>query len=107
MNELITVQDGATILDTEVAEKIAEFERKSKEIEDAKKSLREQILAEMESKNIKSVETKSLLITYKASYDRESFDSKGFKKDHPDLYDEYISMTSVKPSVSIKLKETK
>ena len=107
MNELITIKDGATILDVKVAEQIAEFERKAKEIEDAEKSLREQILAEMEEKNIKSIETEDLIISYKASYDRESFQSKQFRADNPDLYDSYVTMTTVKPSVSIKLKEEK
>lgn len=107
MNELITIKDGATILDVKVAEQIAEFERKAKEIEDAEKALREQILAEMEKKNIKSIETEDLIISYKASYDRESFQSKQFRADNPDLYDSYVTMTTVKPSVSIKLKEEK
>ena len=107
MNELITIKDGATILDTKVAEQIAEFERKAKEIEDAEKALREQILSEMEQKNIKSIETDALLISFKQSYDRENFDKKKFKEDNPDLYDNYISMTTVKASVSIKLKESK
>lgn len=107
MNELITIKDGATILDVKVAEQIAEFERKAKEIEDAEKALREQILAEMEKKNIKSIETENLIISYKASYDRESFQSKQFRADNPDLYDSYVTMTTVKPSVSIKLKEDK
>lgn len=107
MNELITIVDGATILDINVANQIAEFERKAKEIEEAEKALREQIQKEMEEKGIKSVSTDSLLISYKQEYDRENFDKKRFRADHPDLYDSYISMTTVNASVSIKLKESK
>ena len=107
MNELITIKDGATILDTKVAVQIAEFERKAKEIEEAEKALRDQILAEMEQKNIKSIETEDLMISYKASYDRESFQTKQLREDDPDLYDRYIKISTVKASVSIKLKEDK
>ena len=107
MNELITIKDGATILDVNVAKKIAEFKRQAKEIEDAEEKLREQILNEMESKNIKSIETDELLITYKASYDKEQFQQKKLREDNPDLYDSYIKISPVKASVSIKLKEEK
>lgn len=107
MNELITIVDGATILDINVANQIAEFERKAKEIEEAEKALRDQIQKEMEEKGIKSVSTDSLLISYKASYDKETFQTKDFRKDNPDLYDQYVKISPVKASVSIKLKEEK
>ena len=107
MNELITIVDGATILDIEVAEQIAEFERKAKEIEEAEKTLREQIQKEMEEKGIKSIQTRDLTISYKASYDKETFQTKDFRKENPDLYDQYVKISPVKASVSIRLKEDK
>lgn len=105
MNDLIMVTDGVALLDGETASKIAEFERKLKEIKEAEDELRQKILEEMESKGIKKIETEEMTITYKASYDKESFQSKDFKKDHADLYDSYVKMSTVKPSVTIKLKE--
>lgn len=107
MNELITIVDGATILDIKVAEQIAEFERKAKEIEEAEKNLREQIQKEMEEKGIKSIQTGDLTISYKASYDKETFQTKDFRKENPDLYDKYVKISPVKASISIKLKEDK
>lgn len=38
------------------------------------------------------------------SYNRESFNSKQFKEDNPELYSEYVKETEVKPSIRIKLK---
>ena len=35
-------------------------------------------------------------------YLRESFDSKGFKRDYPELYEKYVSMTAVNESLVIK-----
>ena len=107
MNDLITVVDGATILDIYVAQQISEFERKAKEIEEAERALRDQIQKEMEEKGIKSISTEDLLISYKAGYDKETFQSKEFRKDNPDLYDQYVKISPVKASVSIKLKEDK
>ena len=34
-----------------------------------------------------------------------TFDSKKFREDHPNLYDEYIKMSDVKSSIRIKVKE--
>lgn len=105
MNDLIMVTDGVALLDAETSAKIAEFERKLKEIKEAEDVLRAAILSEMESKGIKKIDTDEISITFKASYDKESFQSKDFKKEHADLYDKYVKMSPVKASVTIKLKE--
>lgn len=107
MNELITIENNVPVLSVETADKIVEFIRKAKEIEEAEKALRERIQAEMESKNIKSIKTPDFSITYKDEYDKEKFDSKGLRKDHPDLYDSYVSMTHCKASIQIKMTEVK
>ena len=107
MNSLINVENGIALLNPEIASKIADFERKMKEIKESQETLREQILAEMESKGIKKIETDEMTITYKASYDKETFQSKEFRADNPDLYDRYVKMSPCKASVTIKLKEEK
>lgn len=107
MNEIITVNEGIALLDPETASKIAECERRIKEIKEAEEALRTAILEEMESKGIKKLETEEMSITFKDPYDKETFQSKEFKKDHPDLWDSYIKMSTVKASIMIKLKEDK
>ena len=104
MNELITITDGIASLNPEAAQQIAEFERRAKEIKDAEDALRAEILKEMEAKNILSLETEEIKISYKSQYDRESFDSKTFRNEHADLYDSYVRMTPVKSSIVIKVK---
>lgn len=105
--ELIVVKDDVALLDLETTKKIADFERKMKEIKDAEETLREMILEEMEEKGIKKIETEDFSITYRAPYDKESFQSKEFRAEHPDLYDSYVKMSPCKASVTIKLKEDK
>ena len=73
-------------------------------IEEKEKALKQAILEEMEAKNILKIENDDLVLNYIAPTDRETFDSKSFKEDHQDMYDEYIKMTPVKSSVRIKLK---
>lgn len=102
--ELIKLENDIALLDTEISKQIAEFERTIKEIEEKEKNLKQAILEEMENKNILKLENDDFIISYIAPSDRETFDSKAFKADHQDMYDEYIKMTPVKSSVRIKLK---
>lgn len=102
--ELIKWENELAILDPEVSKTIAEFERQMKEIKEKEDNLKKAILEEMEQNQIVKMETPDLLISYVASTDRETFDSKTFRADHQDLYDEYVSMTPVKSSIRIKVK---
>ena len=102
--ELIKIENEVAILDPLVSEQIADFERKIKLIKEEEDKLKDAILKEMEDNQIIKLDTPDLLISYVASSDRETFDSKTFKADHQDLYDEYVKMTPVKPSIRIKVK---
>lgn len=101
--ELITMSADTALLQPEISKKIADFERQIKEIKQAEDELKTKILEEMERKGLLKVKTDDLAITYVAPADRESFDSKKFREDHADLYDEYIKMTPVKASIRIKV----
>ena len=59
----------------------------------------------MEDKQILSLkdEENGLLISYVASSERETFDSKKLRENNPDLYDEYVKFTPVKSSIRIKV----
>ena len=105
MTELIKIENGTSILDMGVSNKIAEFERQMKLIKEQEDALKEAIKAEMEAKGILKVEdaTNGMTISYIAQTTRETFDSKKFRADNPDMYDEYVRLTPVKSSVRIKL----
>lgn len=105
MTELIKIENGISILDADVSNKIAEFERQIKLIKEAEDALKEVVLAEMEARGILKLqdETNGMTISYIASTERETFDSKKFKADNPDLYDEYVKLTPVKSSIRIKI----
>ena len=102
--ELIKYENDAALLNVEVSNKIAEFERQAKAIKEQEDELKKAILEEMENKGIIKLDTDDLLISYVASSDRETFDSKTFREDHQDLYDDYVKITPVKSSIRIKLK---
>ena len=102
--ELITIRNDLPVLSDETTEQLASILEAKKLLERAEKEIKEKLLAEMQEKNIYKVESDELSITYIAPFDRETFDSKRLQKDNPELYDEYITFTTVKPSVRVKLK---
>ena len=104
MNELIRVEKGVPFLDAVTSRELADFERKIKELKEAEDTIKQKILEEMETKGILKIDTADITISYIASSDRETFDSKRFKTEHADLFDEYVKMTPVKSSVRLKLK---
>ena len=103
MDELIVYENNTALLNPDVAVKLAEFERMAKEVKAKQDELKQRILEEMESKGIISIKSPELTISYVAPSTRETFDSKAFRKDHPDLYDEYVNISLVKASVRMKV----
>ena len=102
--ELIRIENGLNILEEETSKKIAEFERQLKDIKAKEDELKQAILEEMEAKSIIKIDTEDITISYVAPSDRETFDSKAFKENHQELYDEYVKMSPVKSSIRIKVK---
>ncbi len=100
---LIVLENGNAVLNTSASALLAEFERQVKAIQDKEKELKQRILEEMESKGILSIKSPELTISYVAPTTRETFDSKTFRKDHPDLYDEYVSISTVRSSIRMKV----
>ena len=107
MGELIKIESGTAILDAEVVRKIAEFEDAMKKLKQAEDKLKKEILTEMEEKNILKIENETMTISYIGATGRETFNSKKFRDDNPDLYDEYVTISPVKSSIRIKVKERK
>lgn len=101
MSEII-IRDG--FLAPEYSRTLAHFEKEIKALKDAEEKLKAEILAAMEANGCIKLETPELNITYIAPTDRETFDSKAFRAEHPEMYDDYVKMSAVKSSIRIKVK---
>lgn len=102
MNELIQFENG------HLAEKAVEYirateARMKKEKEDYDAFKRE-LLKAMEGNGITKIDTDTVTVSYIGATKRETFDSKAFKADMPELYDEYTKFSDVSPSIRIKVK---
>lgn len=102
--ELIKVENGLSILDPETSQNIAEFEKAIKDMQEKEKALKEAILEEMKQKKIIKLDTPEIAITYVDETYKETFDTKLFKEQNPDLYDAFVKISVVKPSLRLKVK---
>ena len=104
MNNLIVKkEDNYQLTDTIISE-LRLIDEEEKELKEKKEKIREILLKEMEDKNILKLENENISITRKEPTERETFRTKDFKKDLPDLYDAYVEFTPVKGSLLIKIK---
>jgi len=102
--ELVKLTNNELALEPQESEYIADLLERYNTINDELNNIKASLLTMMEQKGIKKLENDALVITYIAETYRESFNSRAFRKDHEELYNDYIEMSTVKPSVRIKLK---
>lgn len=102
--EMIKLENNVAVLQPETLEKIIKFETALKRLKEQEDELKKAILEEMESKSIIKIDHEELAISYVAATDREYFNAKKLRKDNPELYDEYVEMRAVKPSIRFKVK---
>lgn len=69
------------------------------------KTLKQKLYGLMEEYDIKKWETEKIIITRQLPSQRESFDSTRFKKEHPELAEQYKKIINVTGSVKIKVKD--
>ena len=101
MNELII--NGA--LAPDAAKMLTYFQAKVKAIKEEEDALKAALKEEMEKRGITALDTEELQIRYIAQGDTEYFDKTKFRRENPDLYDEYVSMRPRAAYVSIKVRE--
>ena len=104
MNNLIVKEMEEFKLRQNIANELILIDKEEKELKEKKEKIRETLLKEMEDKGIIKISDENISITYKAPTERETFRTKDFKKDLPDLYDTYVEFTPVKSSLVIKIK---
>lgn len=104
MDELIIMKNDITVLNADISNTLMEIENQIKVLKEKEDLIKQHLLEEMENRNILKLEDNNIAINYIAPSDRETFDSKKFKSEHQDLYDEYVKMTPIKSSIRIKVK---
>lgn len=91
------------VVSEKVIELITENLQRAAEAEANLKKLKDELRAAMEKHGIKSWKTQSFSSVIAKDSERETFDTKRFKAEHPDLYEQYVVKKVVKGSFTLKL----
>lgn len=103
MNDLIVIENGAIAPKT--IDYIIAIETQMKALKEQYDLFKGELLTAMEKNGIVKLESDDLTINYIGATVSETFDSKQFKADMPDLYNEYIKLSNKKAYVKIGLKK--
>ena len=90
-----------------VIQKIGILLTQRAEIEEAEKSMREQLQQSMENHGIDKFDNDIIKVTYMQASTRESIDSAKLKKQMPEIAAKFTKKSSVKAYVKIELKTDK
>ncbi len=101
MDGIIKFKNGK--LAQQAVDYIIAVETQMKALKEQYDAFKDELLQAMEQNGFIKIEGDGLKINYIAGSMRETFDSKQFKADMPDLYNEYVKFSNVKPSVRIKV----
>lgn len=108
MNELITIVDDKPILESGMVLDLIEVQNKMKELKTIEDTYKKAIKEAMEKKGIIKLadEIRGLSITYIPEQNNlEKFNKEKFQEEHPDLYDEYVTMDGKKSAyITIRVK---
>lgn len=102
MSNIVKIENGE--LSQESKKWLIALEKQRKLINDEYDKFKTELLKAMEENGVVKIENEDLIISYIASGEKETFDSKSFKKDHSEMYDKYVKFTPVKSSIRIKVK---
>lgn len=100
-NEFDEIQENAEL--DNLCEEVGNLQGALNDIESQIKEKKEKILQLMKEKEIDKVSSENCNITYLCGGVRKSFDSVNFKKDHPDIYNEYIKETVTADTIRISI----
>ena len=97
-------KDMLTTLE-EVTSQITLIKTSLKEAEELKKSIEQKVIAEMESKALKTLENGPIKVIYVAPYTKANIDTKRLQEAMPEVYDRYKKITNIGASIKITIKQ--
>jgi hypothetical protein len=89
----------------EVTNEITLLKASLKEVEEMKKDIELDIVAEMEKNCLKTLENGPIKVTYVAPYTKAGIDAKRLQEAMPEVYDRYKKVTNIGASIKITIKK--
>ena len=98
--ELITFEKESLMVLTH----LAQIEKQFKDMDKSRKELKSNLLHMMEKYGVTKFSNELFTINYTKATEVSTFDKDRFKKDHPDLYEQYQKKSNRASSITFKLK---
>lgn len=103
--DIVKYDNGTYGLQKDTVKTIVDIEREIKKLKELQDNYKTKLLEQMNEGQIIKIDMPELTITRVEETTKETFDSKSFRENHPDLYDDYVKISIVKPSIRIKVKD--
>lgn len=104
MNELVKIENNDIVIDNDFIEKYRNFKKLQLEMELMEKDLKAKLKDAMEMLGKDKVIVNGFSAKIKAGYTTSRFDSARFKKECPDIYNEYVKESSVSSSITLDVE---
>lgn len=104
MNELVKIENNEIIIDNNFIEKYRNFKKLQLEMDLAEKELKESLKVAMEQIGKDSVIRDGFSARIKKGYTTKRFDSTRFKKECPEIYEQYSKDSTVSSSIVLEVE---
>lgn len=104
MNELVKIEKNEIVIDSDFIEKYRNFKKLQLEMDLMEKDLKAKLKEAMELLEKDKFIVDGFSAKIKAGYTTSRFDSARFKKECPDIYNEYLKESSVSSSITIDVE---
>lgn len=107
INSLILLENGEYDVALDVKQTIFAIEKEIKNLTELRDKYKKALIQEIEDRGITkcNITNDFFTLTYKGVSTRETLDSKRLKEDMPEIYDEYVKISNVSSSISVRLKD--
>ena len=107
MDNLVVLDSGELQLASDVKKTIFAIEKEIKNLTELRDKYKQALIQEIEDRGFINCNIKNELftLTYKGASTRETLDSKRLTEDMPEIYDEYVKISSVSSSIGVRLIE--
>jgi hypothetical protein len=103
-NKLVIVKDNEIVIDNDFIERYRNFKKVQLEMDLIEKDFKVQLKSAMELVGKDKLILDGFSAKIKAGYTTKRFDSTRFKKECPEIYEEYSKDSSVSSSISIEVE---
>lgn len=104
MNELVKIENNEIVIDSDFIEKYRNFKKLQLEMDLMEKDLKAKLKDAMEMLGKDKFIVDGFSAKIKAGYTTTRFDSARFKKECPEIYEEYLKESSVSSSITLDVE---